>query len=258
MLKILSRFAAVAIVLASSNGVQAQTFADNFNRADSTDLGSNWTHITGTATRVISNSAGNVVGSNNLSLVTSANYSASYINTSVSADIFHSGVAGIGFVALAMGHNGGTAAGNGLYIKVQDNTGAGDFDAVGFYTGVGNGLTSVWTDPPVFFNLSSPFTSARMRIWASDASTINLGLDTNFDTIDDQVYTRHLNVGSMTFGTQAGLGIWGTNVTADNYTAIAAVPEPMTLSLIGMAAVGTGLLWWRRNARIQDTVVRRK
>jgi hypothetical protein len=227
--------------------VHAQVFFDDFNRPDAPDLGPNYTNVgTASATRVISNQAGNVAGANNLSLVTPANFSSVYTNTIVTADIFHTGVVATGFAALAFGHNGVNAAGNGLYIKVQSQGGIPQFNFIGFYTGVGNSSTAPWTDPPVFFATTANFSSARMSIFAPDASTIQLNLDTDFNGIPDQTYTRHVNLGTFVFGQQVGLGVFGTNVFIDNFTA-SPIPEPGSLVLVGSAlALGGGYLRRRR------------
>src|SRR5262245_38928924 len=96
---------ALAVISLAVGEVRSQVFTDNFNRPDAPDLGPNWQVIgTGSATRVIGNQAGNVAGANNLSLVTSGNFSSDYTNTIVSADILDTGVAGTGYVALAFGH----------------------------------------------------------------------------------------------------------------------------------------------------------
>jgi hypothetical protein len=238
----------LALALVFTAHVQAQVFTDNFNRPDAPDLGPNYTLVTGTPTSVISNQAGNTAGSITLSLVTPANYSDVYTNSMVSADIFHTGVAGTGYAALAFGHNGGTALGNGLYIKVQSQAPATTtFSNIGFYTGVGNGGTGVWTDPPVFFALTTQFSSARMTVWASDATTINLGLDTDFNGTYDQTFTRHLNLAGMTFGTQVGVGVFGTNVRMDNFSA-SPVPEPGSLLLVGCGLALGGRYLRRRRA----------
>jgi PEP-CTERM motif len=239
---------AASLTLIATIHVQAQVFTDNFDRPDSADLGPNYTNVgTASATRVISNQAGNVAGANNLSLVTLGNFSSTYDNTVVTADIFHTGVTGIGFAALAFGHNGVNAAGNGLYIKVQANTAATTaFNAIGFYTGVGNSSTTPWSDPPVFFTIATTFTSARMSVFASDATTINLTLDTNFDGTPDQTFVRHMNLANMVFGTQAGLGVFGTNIRIDNFSA-SPVPEPGSLLLLG-SGIAIGGRYLRRRS----------
>ena len=223
------------LLIASVAGAQ---FSDNFNRADSANLGPDWTVIgTGSATRVISNRAGNVAGANNLSLVTPGNFTASYDQTRVQADVFRTATGTIGYVALAFGHNGLTTSGNGLFIKVQANTTTSTgFDTIGFYTGVGSGTTTWWTDPPVFFTNATPFASARMTVWASDPTTINLGIDTDFNGTNEQVHTRHINLGTITLGNQVGIGVFGTSVAADDFNATV-VPEPATFAVLGIGVL---------------------
>ena len=86
-----------------------------------------------------------------------------------------------------------------------------------------------------------------MTVWASDATTINLGLDTDFNGTYDQLYTRHLNLASMTFGTQVGVAVFGTNVFMDNFSATTAVPEPGSLLLVGCGlAIGGRFVRRRR------------
>lgn len=223
------------LVLGLATSASAQYFSDDFNRPDAADLGPNWSVIgTGSATRTIGNQAGNVVAANNLSLVTLGNYSAAYTHGSVSADVFHNGTSALSYVALAMGHNGTTTAGNGLFVKVQ-GSGATGFTSIGFYTGQNGSSTGHWSNPPVFFTASSPFLAAHMVVWASSATTINLGLDTNFDNTFDQTYSRDLNLGTMTFGTQVGLAVYGTSGKADNFAA-GVVPEPATMAVLGLGA----------------------
>jgi PEP-CTERM motif len=86
-----------------------------------------------------------------------------------------------------------------------------------------------------------------MSVFASDATTINLTLDTNFDGVPDQTYSRHLNLGTMTFGTQAGLGIFGTLAFADNFS-VSPAPEPGSLLLVGSGVVLGGRFLRRRRA----------
>jgi hypothetical protein len=228
---------ALNVVLLTSVPIQAQVvFTDDFNRPDDVTLGPNWQVIgTGSATRVISNQAGNIAASNNLSLVTPANFSDVYTNTMVTADVFKTNT-GLGYAALAFGHNGSSVAGQGLFIKIQDSGGVMDFDNIGFYTGINGSTQTFWTDPPIFFAAIAPFVSARMTVWASDTTTINLGLDTDFNGSFDQTYSRHINLATITLGTQAGLGVFGNNVRVDDYM-ISAVPEPGSLILVGCGLI---------------------
>jgi hypothetical protein len=232
---------ATVLALAAIGAMARGQFFDDFNRADSATLGPNWEVIgAGSATRVISNQAGNVTVDNNLSLVQPGLFQAHYTVAEVTTDIFHSGLAGTGFVALAFGHNGSVNPGNGLYIKVQTQSGSSLFTHVAFYTGVGSSSTNPWTQTPVFFELDSEFSAARMKVWASDATTIHLSLDTNFNGIADQTYSRTLNPALMTFGERVGLGVYGSNVRADDFQA---VPEPLSVVVVGL---GVALLSRRR------------
>lgn len=233
----MKKLSLVALAAVAAASIQAQTFADNFNRADAADLGANYEHFGGAAapTRTIGNQAGNITLSVNLALITAANYSAAYTNGSISADVFHDGSNSLGYVALAIGHNGLTAAGNGIYMKVQ-GTGATGFTSIGFYTGINGTSTAPWNGATAFFTATAPFLQARMTVWASDATTINLGLDTNFDQVYDQTYTRTLNLGAITLADRAGIAVYGTSARADNLN-VGVIPEPATMTVLGLGVL---------------------
>jgi hypothetical protein len=74
-----------------------------------------------------------------------------------------------------------------------------------------------------------------MTVWASDADTIELGIDTNFDGVFEQTYSD-AGWTSRTLGTGIGLGMLG-DVRADNYSANV-VPEPSTALLLGFGLIG--------------------
>lgn len=242
------KFYASVLVLAAGTASFAQLFTDDFNRPDSTDLGPNWDHIAGTATRVIGNEAGNTASSTNLSLVNTGLFSASYDITKVSADIrLTTQATTTAFVALAIGHNGIASSGNGIYIKLQRQSttqGWTGFTHVGFYTGNGINNTTAITGGSNFFQLTGTFDAARMVIWASNPTTINLGIDTDFNGSYEQEYSRTLNIGPLTVGSRVGIGVFGTTARADNFRA-EAVPEPATISALALG----GLALLRRRSR---------
>jgi hypothetical protein len=221
-------------------GLSASSFAqfsDNFNRADDVNLGINWDVIgTGSATRTISNEAGNIASALNLSLVKSSVFTGAYDQTTVSAD-FHltDATTTLAYVALALGHDGTTTSGHGLYIKIQRNTGnLGGFNSVGFYTAVGTNNTTAITGAGNFVNLSAEVSSGRMSIWCSDPTTINLGLDTDFNGTYEQLYTRTLNFGGgFVAGNRVGAAVYGATGRLDNFNA-SPVPEPATFACLGL------------------------
>ncbi len=212
-----------SVLLALAAAAGAQTFSDDFNRANSGTLGSNWTLVSPT-TQIINNAATN--GSSSLGLSTVNGYSAAYTAVTVSADV-QSGQSGTSYVALVFGY-ASTSAQQAIFIKIQDNDGNGTFDALGFYTGnnVNSGLSG-------FGSLSTPFSRAHIAVWASDANTVNLGVDTDFNGTFDQTYSS-TGASSLALGTGVGLGLYGTAI-ADNYLAV--VPEPATLLVFGLGAL---------------------
>ena len=210
-----------SVIAAATLGACAtSTFAvtDDFNRAA---LGASWAIQAGS----MSISANQVVGADQ-SLMTYAPGAGSF---TASVDIFNDGVS-TQYGAIVLGY---LDVGHNAFIKVQNNGGgAGSFDTYGFYYGNNGGgefgsITGL-----------AAFTSARITATLS-GSIATLSFDTNFDGIADKTLTH--DYGALSFGSGAGLGIYGP-ARLDNFDLGGAgpIPEPETyaLMLLGLAAVG--------------------
>lgn len=205
------------LTLASS--AMSASFFDDFNRANSGNLGANWVNATGSI-GIVNNAAQAPSQSTNVALVNG--YSDTVQNTSISFDVLHS-TSSVTYAAAVLGHS---SSSNSAFIKVQDNTSSGTFNRVFFYIGDNGAGGSLG-----FFDMTA-FSTA--RIYVSFAGSVaTLGVDSNFDTVIDQSYSA--DYGSTSFGTGAGLGAYGS-ASIDNYAINTVVPEPAT-----MAALGLGL-----------------
>jgi hypothetical protein len=197
----------------------SSSFFDNFDRANSGDLGPNWTHTAGTI-GIVNNRAQAPTQDTNVALVTG--YSDIAANTVVSFDVFHN-TQSLTFVGAVLGY---TDAFTSIFVKVQDNTFSGNFNRAFFYVG-DNGVSG-----GVSYADLTPFTAA--RVYVSFAGTVaTLGIDTNFDFVMDQTYSA--DYGSSAYGLGAGLAAWG-DAEIDNY-GINAVPEPASLAVLGLGVV---------------------
>lgn len=194
----------------------SSSFFDNFDRANAPDLGVNWTNMTGTI-GINGNMAQAPITDTNVALVNG--YSDLAANTAISFDLFHES----GTVSYAAAVLGYTSQASSIFVKVQDNESNGTFNRAFFYVG-DNGAGGGFG-----YDDLNPFTSARVYVWFT-GTVASLGIDTNFDTVLDQTYSR--DYGTSAWGTGAGLGAYG-DALIDNY-AINAVPEPATLAVLGL------------------------
>ena len=210
---LLAAASACAVTIAAPATAQV---VDDFNRADATTLGSNWTQQVGT-----SFISGNQAGGRNSALAT-YNGGASQ---SITFDISETS-AGVDYVAAVFGYG----SGSDFYIKVQDN-GPGGFGNYGFYTGNGSGAGGQ------FGSLSSAFTSG--SVTASYVGNLaTLVVTPTGGAAQTYTYTYGFTPGS----TSVGLGFLG-NGRADNFALAplaASVPEPAmwAMMILGMGAIG--------------------
>lgn len=188
---------AAAVLLSSALPVSAAAFSDNFNRADSTDLGPGWTEVAQTTLAISSNKLTNPPASTALATAVGGT------GNSVEADVTATAASTM-YAALVLNY---ASVSNNIFVKVQDNgNGTLGFDTAWFYVG-NNGA------PFSSFIVLPDFTSARMKVSIA-GSDVTLTLDTNFDNVAD---ITHVATGAPnTGGTGIGAGIYG-GATIDNF-----------------------------------------
>jgi len=216
----------------------ASAFFDDFNRDDSSTLGPNWTLVNG-GECVRSNQAAGAAYGTNMALANGVGLS--YLNAYATLDVFAGGTS-LQYDAIGLGMT--ADASEGIFVKVQESEGGGAFDTAGFYRG-NNNSGEAWG--PGFFFLPTSFQSARISVFALNADTIRLGIDTNFDGTFEQVYDSSGVLGfASSLGTGVGLGQYGPDSRADNFSAttVSSVPGPAAL-----APFAIGLLALRRRRR---------
>jgi hypothetical protein len=219
----------VALALSLALGVtlpaSADSFFDNFNRPDAANLGSNWTTGSGSI-GIANNMAASSFSSANYATVNG--FSGSYLTTRLSVDALSTST-NLNYVALMLGYANSS---NNLFIKVQDQNNANKFGKAAFYYGNNGG--------GYFFDVT-PFDAGRITVYAINANTIQLDIDSNFDGIADQSYTHAYSASQIAaLGPGIGLGMYGPAL-ADNYAANV-VPLPGTLLLFGPGLVGLAAL----------------
>jgi hypothetical protein len=203
---------------------------DDFNRADGTNMGSNWTERAGDFSIQSNRASGPAY-----SLMTFIGAT----SNSVTVDAFPNTL-DLSYVAIVLGY---ADLSNNLFLKVQ-NQGSTDFNYLGFYFGNNGTNNGAWSQSQ-FLALSSSFASARMTATLS-GTTVTLEFDTDFDGTPEQTYSRG-SVPLGLLGSGIGLGGW-TYATMDNFSIPGeqAIPEPGTAALLGSALVALAVALRRR------------
>lgn len=219
----------LGLVLGLAIGAGAASFSDNFNRADAGDLGPNWTAGYGVI-GISGNRAASWAFQSNYAVV--KGFSDDYRTTKLCVDAVSTST-DLNYVALMLGY---ADANHSIFVKVQDQEGSDSlYEHAAFYYGNNGGG---------FFFTITPFDAGRISVYALDANTIRLDIDSNFDGSPDQTYSyAYSNWEIANLGSGIGLGMYGPAL-ADNYCANAVVPLPGALLLTGTGLLG--LMGWRR------------
>ena len=225
-------------------GTQATGGFDNFDRANSGDLGPDWTNQAG-AIGITGNRA---QGITNVSMFTLNGVNDNYATSTMSAKV-DNGNAGLAYVALVAGF---ADTSNNVFVKLQDNNFDSLMDRVFFYYGNNGGS---WGSTTYYYDLAVPTATATIHLSfdnGGDRAVFMVENDTSGNT--ETFYGDNLLSVAGGLGTGFGMGTYGT-CFADDYTvndggaqmSLSASGAPggsMTFDISG-ATPGTGvaLMW---------------
>lgn len=218
---------------AASSSAQSCTVLDNFNRANSTNVGPNW--VEGDPDISISNNR--AVGTNNSNM--------RYVGpdggdgTRACADIF---VGAAGLTQYAGVIIKWTSPADNFMVKVQDNDQDGSIERIYFYQN-GNGVA--YNASCGIQLLTASVTAARLTA-SIQGNVITATLDTDFNGSPDQIY--QCGGAPAKSGTGIGLGFFGT-VQIDNFGVSPPTAAGVTVSGRVLTSDGRGL----RNATVTMT-----
>lgn len=188
-------------------GTQATGGFDNFDRADSGDLGAGWTLDAGSI-GIVSNRA---QGFTNLSMATINGVNDNYATSTVSAKVDNGG-AGLSYIALMAGV---ADADNGIFVKLQDNNSDSLMDRVFFYYG---NTFSNWGSTTYYWDLAVPTATATVHLtfdMGGDRAVFTVENDTSGNT--EVFYGDNVLSVAGGLGTGFAIGTYGI-ATADDFT----------------------------------------
>ncbi len=183
----------------SGQSGRATSACDDFNRANNTNMGGDWSEVAGNI-EVLNNQGHGVT---NLSMMTHTSASDAYSTSTMTAKFDTAG--GLVYVTMVAGYND---ISNNVFVKVQDNTSNGDYDRVFFYYGNNGGPWAGNTG--YYFDLATPTISGTMTLSFSgggDVAVLEIDNDTSGVT---ETFTCGGLLGSAGgLGNGFGIGTYG-------------------------------------------------
>jgi hypothetical protein len=193
-------------------GLRATSACDDFNRANSTNMGADWTEIIGDY-EVLNNQCTTVTGGLDWMLHNTAAdaYGAQVIEFDLDPNVSGSSA----YVAAVLGYS--PVSGEDVFVKVQNQSGLPGYSNFGFYHGNNGGAYGAWGG---FGTLPWQITGGHVWVYVDAAGdNINLDIDENYDGIVDIALDASGLVASglpSLLGTGAGVGTWSAG-TLDNW-----------------------------------------
>jgi hypothetical protein len=204
--------AALGLLLASASSASAaidcSNVRDNFNRANSPNLGTGWTQQVPTTSIEGQRATDPNIGEDGL-----ATLNGSSTGNTACADVTLNGTA-VQYVAVVLDY---ATPDNNLFVKVQNQTVSTAFDRIFFYHG-NNGDDFAPSQP------ITGFTTGRLAVSRS-GDTVTVEIDTNLDGVPEQTYTASGANAVPNLGTGVGLGLF-QHAFADNFAAPNGPPPP--------------------------------
>ena len=190
----------LAALALAPGAATAQTYSDDFDRPNSTDMGPDWIEDYGDLQILDNRGAG--IGTN--SLMVHATASGDYRDAVAQIDMLAPVAGQLRYVAIVLGDGGA----RNLFTKLQDNDSNGSYDRIWFYSA---DQSQGWA-PAITTTTPIAGPCRMIQYVTNDGDTMNVDLDENFDGVVDQHYEAS---GILAFasqlGTGLGIGTFGTS-----------------------------------------------
>lgn len=230
MIRCNARFATLFALLLAPSLSHAAIFTDDFNRADSDNLGTDWAEPFGNV-RIASNAVrADQTSTHSRAILPWVTGTAPQLQADVST-VPSTSVHYVGLTSLYADPS------KYIYVKVQQQNGNAQFINVGFYTALGIGWDGMTGGVP-FFALTTPFSTGRIRTTVS-GNTITLDIDRDVNGSWDESHTRGGIPASLLAGTGMGIASYSAGTgqaTLDNFSVLA-IPEPASLTLLALGSL---------------------